>query len=204
MCAISVVGSDEKLTLWAGLGDVFSHRDSAESNVSDRRLHALRDDGAVVALDGEIYRWADAPIADLDLIESAERVPRATLCLETALARYDLIDTIPVATDIAISRGAHRAKLRTAVRLHVFDPTTFDIGRNTIEVSAHQPHGIYSPERSLIDVIRLRHDQGIDIAWEALRRWLATRGHSPAELLRMASKFKGAEAALRKAFEVLL
>jgi hypothetical protein len=204
MCSIFFMGSDQTLTLRAILGDVFSHRDAAESNVSDRRLYALRDDGAVVALGGGIYRWADAPVADLDLIEIAERVPRATLCLETALARYDLIGTIPAATDIAISRGAHRPKLRAAVRLHVFDPTTFDIGRDTIDVSARQPLGIYSSERSLIDVIRLRHDQGTDIAWEALRRWLTTRGHSPAQLLRMASNFKGAEAPLRKAFEVLL
>ncbi len=64
--------------------------------------------------------------------------------------------------------------------------------------------GIYTPERSLIDVIRLRHDQGTDIAWEALRRWLGTRGHSPGELLKMAANFKGAQAPLRQAFEILL
>lgn len=57
-----------------------------------------------------LYRWADAPAADLDLIEIAERAPRATLCLETALAHHDLVDATPASIDIAIPRGETRPK----------------------------------------------------------------------------------------------
>jgi hypothetical protein len=35
-----------------------------------------------------LYRWADAPEIDQDLLEIAHRVPRGTLCLITALARH--------------------------------------------------------------------------------------------------------------------
>lgn len=64
--------------------------------------------------------------------------------------------------------------------------------------------GIYSPERTLVDVIRLRHREGSDVAWEALRRWLARKGSKPAELLTMAKHFHGAESAVRGALEVVL
>jgi predicted transcriptional regulator of viral defense system len=47
---------------------------------------------------------ADAPPVDDDLVEIAERVSRATLCLETALALHGLIDAIPAAIDIAVPR----------------------------------------------------------------------------------------------------
>ena len=70
--------------------------------MGDNRIYGLRDRGDIIALGGGVYRWSDAPPADLDLIEISERVPMATICLESALARHHLIDSIPSAIDIAI------------------------------------------------------------------------------------------------------
>lgn len=69
------------------LGDTFTYGEAKQAGVGDRWLYALRDCGEVPALGGGVYRWADAPPADSDLVEIAERVPHATLCLEIALAR---------------------------------------------------------------------------------------------------------------------
>lgn len=186
------------------LGDTFRYREAREAGLSDARLYGLRDAGALVSVGRGVYRWADAPPADLDLIEIAERSSRATLCLETALARHGLIDSIPAMIDIAIPRGKTRPVLKAPCRLHQFDPATFDLGRETLAVGARTPIGVYSPERSLIDIIRTRHLQGADIAWEELRRWLRRPGSSPAQLIELAKRFAGAEPALRKALEVLL
>ena len=49
-------------------------------------------------------------------------------------------------------------------------PHTFELGRQQLDVGARNPLAIYSPERSLLDIIRIRHLQGSDLAWEALRR----------------------------------
>lgn len=186
------------------LGDTFTYGEAKRAGVGDRRLYALRDDGQIVALGGGVYRWADAPPADFDLVEIAERVPRATLCLETALARHGLIDAIPTAIDIAIPRGTTRPALHAPSRIHQFDPRTFNLGRNELEVGARRPIGLYSAERSLVDVVRLRHLEGSEVAWEALRRWLGRPGRSPAQLIEMARAFPHAEPALRRALEVLL
>jgi hypothetical protein len=186
------------------LADTFSYREAKEAGLSDTRLYGLRDAGAILALGGGVYRWAEAPPADLDLIEIAVRVPRATLCLETALARHRLIDSIPAAIDIAIPRGRTRPALKAPCRLHQFDPQTFDVGRETLDIDARTSLGIYSAERSLVDTVRIRHLQGSDIAWEALRRWLRQPGASPAQLIETAKHFTGAEQAIRKALEVLL
>jgi predicted transcriptional regulator of viral defense system len=186
------------------LDDTFSYREAKQAGLSDTRLYGLRDAGMILALGGGVYRWADAPPADLDLIEIAVRVPRATLCLETALARHQLIDSIPAAIDIAIPRGRTRRALKAPCRLHQFDPRTFDVGRETLDIDARTSLGIYSAERSLVDTVRIRHLQGSDIAWEALRRWLRQPGASPAQLIEIAKRFAGAEQAIRKALEVLL
>jgi len=186
------------------LGDTFTHGEARQAAVSDRRLYRLRDAGELVALGGGLYRWADAPPADDDLVEIAERAPMATLCLETALARHGLIDAIPAAIDIAIPRGSTRPALRAPVRLHQFEPGTFELGRDLIDVGARRPLGIYSAERSIVDVVRLRHREGSDMAWEALRRWLAQPRRSPAQLIELSRQLPRAEPALRRALEVLL
>lgn len=185
------------------LGDTFTYGQARRAAVSDQRLYRLRDAGEIVSLGGGVYRWADAPLADDDLIEIAERVPMATLCLETALARQGLIDAIPAAIDIAVPRGSTRPALRAPARLHQFERRTFELGRELIDVGARRPLGLYSAERSIVDVVRLRHREGSDLAWEALRRWLGRPGRSPAELIALAAQLPRAEPALRRALEVL-
>jgi hypothetical protein len=186
------------------LGDTFSYGDARKAGVGDKHLYRLRDRGDIVALGGGVYRWAEAPPADDDLIEIAERVPQATLCLETALARHGLIDAIPAAIDVAVPRGSTRPTLRAPVRLHQFDRRTFELGRGLLDVGGRQPLGLYSAERSIIDVVRMRHREGSDVAWDALRKWLARPGRSPAQLVDLAANFPRAEPALRQALEVLL
>lgn len=186
------------------LGDTFTYGEARRAGLSDRRVYRLRDSGQVISLGGGVYRWADAPPADDDLVEIAERVPRATLCLETALARRGLIDAIPAAIDIAVPRGSTRPALRAPSRLHQFDTRTFDLERDLVDVGARRPLGLYTAERSVIDAIRLRHREGSDLAWQALRRWLDQPGASPARLTELAQRFPHSEPALRQALAVLL
>src|SRR5260370_744817 len=61
------------------LGDTFRYGEAKKAGVGDKRLYRLRDTGEIIELGGGVYRWADAPPADDDLVEIAERVPRATL-----------------------------------------------------------------------------------------------------------------------------
>jgi hypothetical protein len=186
------------------LGDTFTYGEARYSAVRNSHLYQLRDSGDIVALGRGVYRWADVPPDDDDLVEIAARAPAATICLETALARHGLIDSIPAAIDIAMPRGGTRPVLRTPVRLHQFDRRTFELGRDQLDVGVWGPIGMYSAERSIVDVVRLRHREGSDIAWEALRRWLTRPGRSPAQLTEIARQLPNAEPALRRALEVLL
>jgi len=93
------------------------------------------------------------------------------------------------------------------VRLWIFtfsEQETFALGREELDVGHGLALGLYSAERSLVDLIRLRHREGTDVAWDALRRWLRRRGSKPAGLLKMAAHFHGAERALRHALEIVL
>ena len=134
------------------------------------------------------------------------RKPSATICLLSALALHDLTDEIPRETDIALRRGERALATRFArIRWHSFDRATFDLGRAEHPLSRDGlTIGLYSPERTIIDVFRLRHEIGADVANEALKRWLSQRGSTPAALLELAGSFPQALPALRSTLEILL
>ncbi|GAA4699414.1 hypothetical protein GCM10023198_19970 [Promicromonospora umidemergens] len=165
-------------------------------------LRAWVDSGLVTQLARGIYEPADADAGDPDLIEIVIRSPRATICLTTALAQYDLVDDIPVAYDLALPRGAHRPLLAARVAWRWFDAETFCIERRTEQISGVVVP-IYSPARSVVDAFRMRGYEGYETATTALRRWLVRRGNHPSELLRIARLLPRAERPLRTALEIL-
>lgn len=185
----------------AGLPGIFRYSEAVQQ-VSGRQLWRLIDEGLVIALSRGLYRRSDW-LGDEDLLEIAAKAPRATLCLRSALARYELIDDIPAEIDVAIPRGSWSSKTRAPVRWRHFDPDTFEVGRGQLDLDGARGIGIYSPERSIIDAFRMRHLEGADLANEALKRWLR-RGGAPSELLRMARLFPRAETVLRETLEILL
>jgi hypothetical protein len=105
---------------------------------------------------------------------------------------------------VAIPRGNRIPTLLSPVDVRVFSKDTFELGRGELKVGEGFVVGLYSPERTLVDMIRLRHREGSDIAWEALRRWLARKGAKPAALIEMAKSLHGAERAVRNVLEIVL
>lgn len=129
--------------------------------------------------------------------------PDATLCLTSALVHHELSDAIPFATDIALPRGTRHPAGFEHVTWHSFDPDTFEVGRTLIERDG-LTLAIYSAERTIIDSFRLAHREGLDQAYEALRRWVRKRGNQPSALLELAALFPKARPRIRQALEVLL
>ncbi|GAA1189551.1 type IV toxin-antitoxin system AbiEi family antitoxin domain-containing protein [Nesterenkonia xinjiangensis] len=130
--------------------------------------------------------------------------PEAAMCLTSALTHHDLTDSIPFGSDIAIPRGTRQPAGFDHVIWHSFDAKTFSLGRETTEITGGVTVGIYSAERTIVDCFRLRHREGSDVAYEALRRWLRRSSSSPAALLSVSAHFPKAHAQLRLALEVLL
>ncbi len=186
------------------LPNAFTYAAARDAGLSDRRLRALVEDGTLERLGRGTYRKANAPLADVDLIEIALRAPDATLCLTSALAHHDLTDAIPPVIEIALPRSRRPPSVAAPVKWHRFQEDTFALGREQIAVDEGLVLGIYSAERSIIDAFRLRHQEGEDVAVEALKRWLRRPGAVPAQLLLLARSFPKVEPSLLRALQVLL
>jgi hypothetical protein len=119
------------------------------------------------------------------------------------LSHHDLTDAVPALIDVALPREQRPPNVHAPVRWHRFDARTFRLGRETVQVDEGIALGIYSAERSIVDVFRLRPQEGEELAVEALRRWLTTPGATPARLLAMARHFPKAEPSLLNVLRIL-
>lgn len=186
------------------LPDIFTLGDVRAAGLSVSQFYRRRDQGQFEAIARGLYHRTQTPWgADIDLVELAAKAPQSTVCLTTALARHGLIDEIPAAIDIALPRGRWKPVIAAPISWHSFAPGTFELGREVVDLQADLRIGLYSAPRSIIDTFRLRHREGTDVVFEALRRWLRRRGNHPAELMEMAEHFPKTIPALRSALEVL-
>lgn len=164
----------------------------------------MRDEGFLVELSRGVFRLADAEMSPyLDLVAVSRRSPQGTICLNSALSFWDLTDEVPAEVHLAVPRGAHRPVIDyPPARIHVFAAGTFDLGRERIRLESGEEIYIYSPERSVVDAMRLRGKVGADVAYEALRRYLRLPGASAGDLLRLARRLR-AGGPMSDALEVL-
>lgn len=159
--------------------------------------------GEVERVGHGLYRRRDAEAADLDRLEVALRSGRATICLVSGLAEHDLVDDNPAVLDVALPRGVWRPQVAAPVRWHAFAVETFDVDRGVVEVDSTVSLGVYGPRRCIVDAFRLRHEVGLEVGVEALRRWLRRRGNTPADLLEVARRFPAGMPSLMAALRVL-
>lgn len=186
------------------LPDVFTYSEALSAQLTEHRVRRLVSEGILERVGNGIYRKADALSADEDLALIAAASAEATLCLLSALAHHDLTDRIPSQFDVALPRSRRPPRLRAPVLWHRFADDTFSVGREMLALEGGRAIGLYSPARTLVDVFRLRHREGTDLAHEALKRWLRRPGAQPVELLSLAHRFPKSERAIRVALEILL
>jgi predicted transcriptional regulator of viral defense system len=173
--------------------------------VSRSALYRLRDSGDLLSVGRGVLQLPDAGAGMLSgLAVVSARAPDGTICLNSALAYWDLSDEIPEEVHLAVRRGAHRPKIdRPHTRVHVFDRATFAQDREQASTDAGEPFWAYSAERSVVDAMRLAHLVGRDLAMHALSRYLRRPEASPARLAELARELGGLTR-LRPALEALL
>ncbi|ADB53982.1 type IV toxin-antitoxin system AbiEi family antitoxin domain-containing protein [Conexibacter woesei] len=186
-------------------GRPFRVSDAVAAGVSRTTLHRLRATGELATVGRGVVQLPDGGMGLLsELAVVSARAPRGTICLNSALAFWDLSDEIPEQVHVAVPRGMHRPSIdQPATRVHVFDARTFAIERQQAHTDADEPFWIYSPERSVIDAMRMARWVGRDTALHALRRYIAQPRSDAARLAELAREL-GGSAQLRPALEALL
>lgn len=183
----------------------FRIADAVDAGIPRYELYRLRDHGKVISVGRGVFRRADSLIsANTDLATVSARVPHGTMCLNSALSYWDLTDELPEVVHLAVPRGTHRPQIDyPTAHVHVFAAATFDLDRWQEITETGESLWIYSPERSVVDAIRLAHLVGRDVAFHGLTRYMSRPKARPRKLVELARQLGGLRR-LTDALEVVL
>jgi predicted transcriptional regulator of viral defense system len=162
-------------------------KDALDLGIHPRTLYRLRDEGVVVQVSRGIYRLASLPpLSQPDIATVALRVPRAVICLTSALAYHDVTSEIPHEVHIALPRRTKTPRLDfPPIRVFWFSGPALSEGIDVVEIDGVDVR-VYDLPKTVIDCFRFRNKIGLDVAIEALNEAIKRKGVRPAELLRYA------------------
>jgi predicted transcriptional regulator of viral defense system len=140
--------------------------------VHPRTLYSLRDAGEIEQVGRGLYRLSSAPpLSSPDLVPIAIRVPRAVICLISALAHHGLTTQIPHVVDIALPSHAQIPKIDgVPFRVSWYPEASFHAGVDIATIDGVSVR-VYSREKTIADCFKYRNKIGLDVAIEALRSY---------------------------------
>ena len=140
--------------------------------IHPRTLYALRDAGEIEQVGRGLYRLSTAPaLSSPDLVPIAIRIPRAVVCLISALAHHGLTTQIPHVIDIALPSHAKVPKVDgVPLRVFWYPEPSFRAGVEVVAIDEVSVR-IYSAEKTIADCFKYRNKIGLDVAIEALRTY---------------------------------
>jgi predicted transcriptional regulator of viral defense system len=170
-----------------GADAFFRSRDLSALGLTFRDLSRLVEDGTVARVAKGLYRLSSAePTEHYTRAAVCARVPRATLCLLSALSFHEIGTQLPREVWIAIPHKARAPRIpEFRIRIVRFSGPSLRYGVQQIRIEG-VPARITSPARTVVDCFRFRRLVGRDVAHEALREALRERKTTVDEIWRAA------------------
>jgi predicted transcriptional regulator of viral defense system len=158
------------------LPGIFRPQDLEEFGVSVDQLRAWVRRGDAERIGRGLYRHRDAELTEQDtIVRVCTRVPRAIVCLLTALHLHGIGTQLPREVWIALDRKARKPKLDDLpARIVRFSGPMLTYAVETRNIQGIQVR-VTSPARTIVDCFRYRKRIGLDVALEALRDGLRSK-----------------------------
>ena len=191
------------LALFHQHGGYLSSRQVRQAGLPLKTVKRLTQAGRVQIVQRGVYQLLDVPAAPhADFLELSLRVPYARVALISALDLHGLTTTRPTRLQVAIpSNRTFPELLSPPVQVFWFPPEIHAAGMQDWS-AAPLRFPVYSPEKTIADLLRLERRLGRDVYVEGLKNYLARPDRQVPELLAMA-RICGVELLLRRDLEVL-
>lgn len=141
--------------------------------VPEHVIYGMVKEGELVRETRGIYRLAESEMpSDPDLVQVSLLVPKAVICLISALYFYELTTQIPHSVYVALPQNTPRPRLKYPP-LEVFWVKN---SLHSVGVDVHVLDGvkvkIYNREKTVADCFKFRNRVGEDVALEALKDYV--------------------------------
>jgi predicted transcriptional regulator of viral defense system len=159
-------------------GGLLTRHDVLNAGLHPRVLAQAVENGTLERVQRGIYLAPNAPLYNhAELHELGLRVPGAVVCLNSALSFHGLTTTQPLEISLAINRRARAPKIEfPPVRFYRFSEASYQYGiENISEARESYSIAVYSPEKTLADLLKYRHKIGLDVFLEGLALYFRKR-----------------------------
>lgn len=174
--------SDQILEL-ARARNVLRAADVRERGWSPQLLIRLYQDGRLRRLSRGLYGLPDAEVTEHQtLMEVCQRVPKAVICLLSALQFHEIGTQLPHEVWVALPASAHTPQL-SYPPLHIARMGGAAYSEGIQTVTAHgAPVRVYCAAKTVTDCFKFRNKIGLDVALEGLKDAWHSRKVTMAEL----------------------
>jgi predicted transcriptional regulator of viral defense system len=162
-------------------------KDMKASGIHTREIQKVVDAGSIVKVKPGLYRLANLQMTESSgLVEVCLAIPKAVICLASALAFHELTTFIPTAITYAIPRSDKPIKLSYPPA----DPFYFSTVQYKAGIEFHETRAgtirLYGVEKTICDCFRFRNKLGEEIAMEGLKVYLRRRSYNLNKLMKFA------------------
>lgn len=171
--------------------------------VQRRTLYWMRDHELIESLSRGVWHLVEYPLpSSPDVASVMRRVPRAVLCLVSALEFHEIGTQVPSEVQIALPQGMKAPRIAfPRVRTFWMSQTIFNEGIETHKIDGSDIR-VYGAAKTVADCFKFRSKIGHQIAVEALQATVRNRRATPSEIMRYA-KIDRVESYVRPFLEAL-
>jgi len=155
-------------------GGIIRTGEAIEAGIAPKTFYAMRDQVLLVRISRGLYRLANVPPpGNPDLVTIAMRLPKAVICLISALDYYNLTEQIPHFVYIALPQEAEMPRIDQPP-LQIIWPSKkiYEAGIQEVIFDNTQVK-IYTAEKTITDCFKYRNKFGLDVAIDAIQRYFA-------------------------------
>ncbi len=157
------------------------------SGIHTREIQKVVDIGSIVKVKPGLYRLTELQIGESNgHVEVCLAIPKAIICLSSALAYHELTTFVPTAITYAIPRSDKPIRIsHPPTESFYFSEAQYKAGIEHHETKAGYIR-IYGIEKTICDCFRFRNKLGEDIVMEGLKTYLRKRNRDLNKLMKSA------------------
>lgn len=164
--------------------------DLKKQGITLRHLNKLIDEGKLFRIKRGIYQWIGAPVEEIAII--FKLIPRAILCMESALYYHCYTDRTPTCFHIAVDRDSNKRKYKISypiVKPYYMESKYLQIGIMEGEINGTKVQ-VYDKERTICDVLRFVNKMDREIFNKALQNYINDDTKNIRKLIEYSKEFK--------------
>ena len=164
-------------------------KDLKAQGIHTDTIRRLLSDGKIEKIKPGLYRLSDFPmLAHQGFVDVCMAMPKAVICLHSALSYYGLTTTVPAVVMVAVPRDAKAPRLKyPPVKVFYFSHSNYEMGVETIHTETGD-FRIYDVEKTIVDCLRYRNRLGEEVPIEGLKNYIHRRDSDLNKLFSYARK----------------